>query len=160
MRVKAYRPTFFETRIDVGNIACSKRSKRSAKPGGRHLFFNASSLSSLSSTGVGRRITRAWIGDERDNQRSSCSASDRGRRRQRFFYEGNKGKIVLHRGPGGTAEQSARFSEAGLVLQKIRLFITVFPDRILIKPHKMRQLVHQRDLHFSRQFGPLGKILF
>ena len=107
-----------------------------------------------------RRITRAWIGDERDNQMSSCSASDRGRRRQRFFYEGNKGKIVLHRGPGGTAEQSARFSEAGLVLQKIRLFITVFPDRIFIKPHKMRELVHQRDLHFSRQFGPLGKILF
>ena len=59
-----------------------------------------------------------------------------------FFYEGDKGKMVLHRGPGDTAEQSARFSNTGLVLQKHWLFITVFPDRILIKPHKMRQLVH------------------
>jgi len=42
--------------------------------------------------GVGRRITRAWIGDKRDNQRSSCSASDRGRRRQRFFTKATKGK--------------------------------------------------------------------
>jgi hypothetical protein len=35
-----------------------------------------------------------------------------------FFYEGDKGEIVLHRGPVGTAEQSSRFSNTGIVSQK------------------------------------------
>ena len=35
-----------------------------------------------------------------------------------FFYEGDKGEMVLHRGPVGTAEQSSRFSNTEIVWQK------------------------------------------